>query len=122
MTFACDWFSGRFMLGHRRNDFDDNFNTSTLPTVHSNNVYAPSGIKYGGICADQTGMNGNISVNPTFVSNSNHRLKGGSPAIDAGSNAAPDLPSTDYAGNPRILAPRVSVSVYRPWAAPPAKL
>jgi hypothetical protein len=34
---------------------------------------------------------------------SNFRLKGGSPAIDVGENSAPDLPSKDLAGDPRII-------------------
>jgi Abnormal spindle-like microcephaly-assoc'd, ASPM-SPD-2-Hydin len=80
-----------------------NFNTTTLPMLTSNDVYAPGGTNYGEACTDQTGMNGNISADPLFVSSSNYRLKGGSPAIDAGDNSAPDLPSKDFAGNPRII-------------------
>lgn len=79
------------------------FNTTTLPVLTSNDVYAPGGTNYGGACTDQTGMNGNISADPLFVSSSSYRLKGGSPAIDAGDNSAPDLRSTDFAGNPRII-------------------
>jgi len=81
----------------------DNFNTTTVAVFFSNDVYAPSGTTYGGFCADQTGTNGNISVDPLFVSKSNYRLRDGSPAIDAGDNSAPDLPSKDFAGNPRII-------------------
>jgi hypothetical protein len=81
----------------------DNFNTTTLPSLFSNDVYARLGTKYGGICTDQTGTNGNISADPVFVSTSNLRPKGGSPAIDAGDNAAPHLPINDLTGNPRII-------------------
>jgi hypothetical protein len=81
----------------------DNFNTTTLPLLFSNDVYASLGTRYGGICTDQTGMNGNISGDPLFVSSTNLRLKGGSPAIDAGDNAAPHVPIKDLAGNPRII-------------------
>ena len=70
-------------------------------TFYSNDVYSAKGHAYSGLCIDQTGTNGNISASPEFVSN--FRLKGGSLAIDVGTNTAPDLPSTDLAGNPRIV-------------------
>lgn len=46
----------------------------------------------------------NISVDPMFVSptTGNYHLQEGSPCIDAGTNAAPSLPATDFYGNPRI--------------------
>jgi hypothetical protein len=72
-------------------------------TFYNNDIFSANGPAYGGICTDQTGMRGNISANPKFGGTSNFRLKGGSSAIDAGSNSAPDLPSTDIAGNLRII-------------------
>jgi Right handed beta helix region len=35
------------------------------PTLRSNDIVAPAGTTYGGICADQTGANGNISIAPS---------------------------------------------------------
>jgi parallel beta-helix repeat protein len=70
-------------------------------TFYSNDVYSAKGHAYSGLCTDQTGTNGNISASPKFASS--FRLKGGSPAIDVGTNTAPNLPTTDLAGNPRIV-------------------
>lgn len=70
---------------------------------YNNDIFSKRGAAYGGVCTNQTGSNGNISANPIFVSKKRLTLKGGSPAIDAGSNSAPNLPTTDYVGNPRIV-------------------
>ncbi len=43
-----------------------NLGDQNPPLFQYNNVFAPSGARYGGICNDQTGQNGNISVNPRF--------------------------------------------------------
>ena len=67
-----------------------------------NNLVFGNGINYSGI-ADQTGLNGNISVDPQFVSNRNLELQSTSEAIDAGTLSVPDLPRTDFAGNPRVV-------------------
>jgi hypothetical protein len=83
--------------------FCGSINTLTLPVVISNDVYSPQGTNYGGACTDLTGSGGNISVDPQFVTKANYRLKGGSAAIDAGDNSAPNLPATDFAGNSRII-------------------
>jgi hypothetical protein len=86
--------------------FCGNFNDQNPPIFKSNDVFSPAGSAYGGICADQTGLNGNISADPLFVhltSGSNYHLQGGSPAIDRGDNSAPSLPATDLDGDPRTL-------------------
>jgi serine protease len=70
------------------------------PTWMNNLVFSNT-INYSGI-VDQTALNGNISVNPGFVSRSKFQLQPGSPAIDAGTLAVPNLPQTDWAGNPRV--------------------
>jgi hypothetical protein len=71
---------------------------------YNNDIFSSSsnGAAYAG-CTDQTGSNGNISAAPDFIGTSNFRLLAGSPAIDAGSNAALHLLKTDLAGNPRII-------------------
>jgi hypothetical protein len=58
-------------------------------------------------CADihptQIGLDGNISVNPLFVSATDFHLSPGSPAIDSGNNSAINLLPLDLSGDPRIL-------------------
>ena len=78
-------------------------NSSTPPLFFNNDVFASGGTTYGGICTDQTGTNGNISADPLFVGTANLMLQAGSPAIDAGDNAAPNLPAKDLANKPRIV-------------------
>ncbi len=75
------------------------------PTFQYNNVFAPSGTRYGGVCTDQTGRNGNISVNPRFTDavNGDYHLLGTSRVIDKGSNSAPYLPKKDIDHQPRII-------------------
>src|SRR5207249_4508963 len=87
---------------------------SSAPTFDSNDVFNPAGTTYGGSCTDQTGANGNISADPLFwdAANNNFHLQFGSPVIDKGNNSAPDLPTTDLDGNPRIQNATVDMGVY----------
>lgn len=75
----------------------------TPPTLTNSDAYSPSGSGIAGACSAQSGTNGNISADPLFAGKSNFRLKVGSPAIDAGDNAAPNLPPKDLAGAARIV-------------------
>jgi hypothetical protein len=75
----------------------------------TNNLVFNNTTNFSGI-ADQTGLNGNISVNPRFVPTfssgrglASLQLQAGSPAIDAGMLSVPSLPPTDFAGKPRVL-------------------
>jgi hypothetical protein len=75
-----------------------------LPIFSSNDAFTPSGDGFSGACSGQAGQNGNISVDPLFVNPAgDFRLQLNSPAIDAGTNAAPNLPQTDFDDKPRIL-------------------
>ena len=74
-----------------------NFDAST-PSFQFNDVVAPSGSAYAGICSNQTGLNGNISADPLFrdPGTSDYHLLPASPAIDSGSSN--QAPQTDFDG------------------------
>jgi len=44
-----------------------NFNDPNSPVIQFNDVFTPGGPAYGGICTNQTGINGNLSADPAFV-------------------------------------------------------
>jgi serine protease len=91
----------------------DAFDNLNPPVFVSNNVYSAGGSAYGGVCADPTGVNGNLSVDPVFVdaAGGDYHLAAGSPSIDAGDNAAPELPATDIDGDRRVMNGRVDQGV-----------
>jgi len=87
---------------------------STIPsTFIANDAFTVAGTAYGGIC-DPTGTNGNISADPLFVNPAadNFHLLPSSPAIDAGSTAFPQIPSTDLDGNNRFINTKVDMGAY----------
>lgn len=55
---------------------------------------------------------GNISVDPQFVASNDFHLQATSPCINAGTNTAPSIPSTDKDGNPRIVGGVVDMGAY----------
>src|SRR5579859_1300394 len=75
------------------------------PAAQFNDVFSAQGVSssYTGECTGFSGSNGNISVDPQFVSSSNFHLLAGSPVIDVGDNTAPNLPTVDFDGNPRVV-------------------
>jgi predicted outer membrane repeat protein len=60
------------------------------------------------------GLNNIVNQDPLLVDPNagNFRLFPGSPAIDMGENAAPNLPATDLDGNPRIVNSIVDMGAY----------
>jgi len=73
------------------------YEPTSKPTFQFNDVVANSGLRYGGICSDQTGVNGNISSDPLFQDEptGDYHLKAGSPAIDAGTFSQDSLVDPD---------------------------
>jgi len=52
------------------------------------------------------------NANPLFVGSGDYHLTASSPCINTGDNDAPDLPSTDKDGNPRIIGGTVDMGAY----------
>ncbi|MBN2717650.1 MAG: right-handed parallel beta-helix repeat-containing protein, partial [Deltaproteobacteria bacterium] len=78
---------------------------STGVTFTYNNVYGNAGGNYdgGSNLTDQTGINGNLSVDPGFVDMSGYRLSSGSLVVNQGTDvgipydgAAPDMGAFEY--------------------------
>ncbi len=85
------------------------FQPALPPTFVANDVYDlgnPGAVLYSGACTDQTGVSGNISADPLFATEASdphpYQLLLASPAVDAGDNQAPAIPSLDILGQPRI--------------------
>jgi parallel beta helix pectate lyase-like protein len=98
------------------------FNDPNPPIVRSNDVFAGNSPAYGGLCTDQTGINGNRSGDPMFVApvNGDYRLQAGSVAIDAG-EATTDVPESDLDGETRVVdgdADGVAVVDMGAWERP----
>lgn len=79
-----------------------------LPQFEHNDILVTSGAApLASSCSGQIGINGNISVDPPFATTDTtaanpFQLQLQSPTIDTGDNNAPDLPSQDILGHPRI--------------------
>jgi len=84
------------------------------PTFTNNDAFSASGTGLLGTCASQSASNGNISLTPSFMNaaKNQYKLAAGSPAIDAGTNAAPNLPAKDLAGKPRIVNGIIDMGAY----------
>jgi len=86
--------------------------TVSYKFIRYNNVWNNGGGNYDNM-PHQTGVNGNISVNPLFTAPevNDYHLDGGSPCINAGDNSAV-TGVTDLDGNPRILNGLVDMGAY----------
>jgi hypothetical protein len=76
--------------------------SSISPVFSYNDAFSSSGQNWAGIC-DTTSQPENISADPLFLSAADFHIQWGSPAVDAGNNSAPNLSTTDFDGNPRVV-------------------
>jgi len=95
-TTGSPWISNNIFWSDTDNSKITN-DGSTL--IVQNNIVRQPGYGDGGGGPD---TNGNINADPMLFGFRPH-LRAGSPAIDAGTNAAPDLPDEDFEGDPRIV-------------------
>jgi serine protease len=98
---ATLFYANNIVVGNGIGLLVDYLTVGCQPTWMNNLVYN-NGANYSGI-TDQTGLNGNMCADPQFVSKHSFRLKSSAPAIDAGTLLVPNLPPTDFAGNPRVV-------------------
>ncbi|MBU0456488.1 MAG: right-handed parallel beta-helix repeat-containing protein, partial [Gammaproteobacteria bacterium] len=81
------------------------------PTINYNCVWgngSPTTHNYYGCSAGTH----DISFNPQFIAGADFHLGSSSPCIDAGSNTAPAIPSTDKDGKSRIVNGTVDIGAY----------
>jgi hypothetical protein len=77
--------------------------STTPPVIRYNNVWDNGAGNYNSVIGDRTGINGNISIDPNFVTGSYHLLPI-SGCIDVGDNlSVPPESATDIDGEERIF-------------------
>lgn len=103
VTTSTQLYQNNIIVGNQMG-LEVDFLVSGNEPTWTNNLVFKNQTNYFGI-SDLTGQSGNISANPKFVSlaQKNYQLLTGSPAIDAGTLAVPNLPRTDFLGNPRVV-------------------
>lgn len=80
---------------------------SSVPVLRNNDVQnaGGSGSPYAGSCPDQTGVNGNLKVDPGFNASVPYTLLSSSPLRDAGDSTQTDILLTDFGNGKRVYVP-----------------
>ncbi|MHC4499137.1 MAG: right-handed parallel beta-helix repeat-containing protein, partial [Planctomycetota bacterium] len=89
-----------------------------LPVMRYNNVWGNGGGNYNSVIGDQTGINGNISIEPNFVNpdSNDYSLNYSSKCINAGEpNYLPDSNEKDYHGDERIMGQYIDIGADEAW-------
>ncbi|MHC4705595.1 MAG: right-handed parallel beta-helix repeat-containing protein [Planctomycetota bacterium] len=89
-----------------------------LPVIRYNNVWGNDAGNYSSVIGDQTGINGNISIDPEFVAPdaNDYSLRYHSACINTGDpNYLPELNEADYHGNQRVMGQYVDIGADEVW-------
>ncbi|MEQ1502397.1 MAG: right-handed parallel beta-helix repeat-containing protein [Myxococcota bacterium] len=86
----------------------------TVASFVDNDVFGAT-TAYGGTMPNQTGLNGNLSVDPQFVSATDFGLAWGSPCIDAGTDLFAEGVTEDLVGAPRPGGLGFDLGAYESW-------
>jgi PKD repeat protein len=95
-----------------KNDADGNYIPSNVNLFNNDFDQSPTGTYIQiPFTIDSSNLN---NVDPLFVdpANDDYHLSDGSPCINAGNDGAPELPTTDKDGNPRIVGSAVDIGAY----------
>jgi len=91
------------------------YTSLTLPTAKYNNVWNNVAGNYSTLIGDQTGINGNISVDPYFAGPGDYHLQLSSLCINAGDPAFIAGGLVDYDGDPRQLGQYLDIGADEVW-------
>ena len=90
----------------------------TTPVTRYNDVWDNKAGNYSSLIGNQTGINGNISIDPGFIApdSNNFALNCDSQCINAGDpNFVPAADETDYEGDQRLLGQYVDMGADEVW-------
>lgn len=107
---ASNGLYGIFIFEERSGTVGDN--GSEPAHVQSNDVWGNQEGNYCPVESDLTGTNGNISIDPLFVSQQDLHLSAGSPCIDAGWDLPLIIIDDDLEGTPRPMRQHFDIGCY----------